>query len=500
MKRRTQNIHERFLRHIWSKQYLKGELKTTEGKTLSVFDVGQWNTDGGPDFLQAKIKIDGITYAGDVEIHRTAFDWFQHHHQEDPRYNKVILHVVLKTEAKALPTLVQSGRSIPVLVMEQFLAESIRSIWQKAILDERAAKLKTIACFSTNHCVSAEHIEQWLDKLAIERLEIKLRRFDERLKQLAHERQMKLHERQSWYGEAPLEGERDEIPPPMPEFTQKDFSDRAIWEQVLYEGVMEGLGYSKNQDLFGRLAKNISLSWIQEKKFTTAVGTLEALLFGISGLLPNVSSIQEPAAQEYVRGLQKAWNALRPNYRGEFLHEADWQFFPTRPVNFPTLRLAAAAQILHAFEANDLFRRVIQALKSSIKPAEKQRRLLQLFLFNTTDFWKHHYSFNEPSSKELCALGASRIREIIVNAILPVALLYARIFKDKTVRQGAIDVYKSLPAAENNSITRLMDEQLLKQRIKLSAVCRQQAVIQLYKYYCTENRCRECAVGVELSR
>jgi hypothetical protein len=225
---------------------------------------------------------------------------------------------------------------------------------------------------------------------------------------------------------------------------------------------------------------------------------LEAVLFGVAGLLPTISLIREPAAQEYVRELQKTWKALRPNYRGEFLHEADWQFFPTRPTNFPTLRLAAAAQILHAFLANDLFRHIVQTLKANIKPAEKEHQLLQLFLINTTDFWKHHYSFHEPSPKELCALGAPRIREIIVNAVLPVALLYARIFKDKTVRQGAIDVYKSLPAAESNSLTRLMDEQLLKQRIKLSAVCRQQAVIQLYKYYCTENRCRECAVGAAI--
>lgn len=495
MKRRPQNIHERFLRHIWNKQYLKGDLNTTEGKTLHVLDVGQWNTDGGPDFLQAKVKIDGTTYAGDVEIHRTTFDWVQHHHQEDPRYNKVILHVVLEAEQNIPPTFVQSGRSIPVFVMEQFLAESIRSIWQKAILDERAAKVKSIPCFTKNHRVRTAIIEQWLDKLAVERLEIKLRRFDERLKQLAHERQLKLSERLTWYGRVPIEGEQDEIPPPIPEFTPKDFSDRAIWEQILYEGVMEGLGYSKNQEPFGRLAKSILLSWIQEKKFTTDGGTLEALLFGVAGLLPNIATLQEPAAQEYVRGLQKTWNEFRPNYRGELLHEADWQFFPTRPTNFPTIRLAAAAQILHAFLANDLFRNIIQTLKANSKPAEKEHQLFQLFFVPTGEFWKHHYSFNESSKKELRVLGAARIREIIVNTILPVALLYARIFKDKSVRQGALAVYKSLPAAESNSLTRFMDEQLLKSRIKLSSVCRQQAVIQLYKYYCTENRCSECAIG-----
>ncbi|HVN48239.1 MAG TPA: DUF2851 family protein [Bacteroidota bacterium] len=499
MQRRTQNIHERFLRHIWSKQYLKGNLTTADGASLQVMNVGEWNTGGGPDFLHAKIKLNGTTYAGDVEIHRTVFDWIQHRHQEDPRYNQVVLHVVLEAEPNLPPTLVQSGRSIPVLVMEQFLSESIRSIWHKAILDERAAKTKSIPCSGKNHRVDMDLLERWLEKLSVERLEIKLRRFDERLKQLARERQLKLSERFSWYGKIPEEGEQDEIPPPMPEFTPKDVSDRDIWEQILYEGVMEGLGYNKNQEPFARLAKNISLEWIHQKNFTADSGTLEALLFGASGLLPNISTLEEPEAQEYVRSLQKRWNEFRPNYRGEFLHEADWQFFPTRPTNFPTLRLAAAAQILHAFLTSDVFRSTIQLLKSNVKPAEKERQLVQLFSVETGEFWKRHYSFNETSGKPLCALGASRIREITVNTVLPIALLYARIFKDTSVRQGALAVYKSLPAAESNSLTRLMDEQLLRKRLENKSVCRQQAVIQLYKYYCSEHRCGECAVGTALA-
>ena len=83
MKRRAWNIHERFLRHIWSNQYLKTTLQTVDGKALRVIDVGQLNSDSGPDFLNAKVKVGSITYAGDIEIHRTTFDWFQHQHQED---------------------------------------------------------------------------------------------------------------------------------------------------------------------------------------------------------------------------------------------------------------------------------------------------------------------------------------------------------------------------------------------------------------------------------
>jgi hypothetical protein len=500
MNHRTHNIHERFLRHIWSKQYLTAALQTADGKTLKVFDVGQLNSDGGPDFCNAKIKIDGITYSGDVEIHRTVFEWLQHQHQEDPRYNRVILHVVLETMNDAPPTLVYSGRQIPVLVLGQFLSDSIQTIWQKAILDERARYSETIQCFDKNRVLTSEALDHWLIKLAVERLELKLRRFEERLKQLAHERRLTLREWQRPYGELPFEGEHEEIPPPLPELTQKDFTNKEIWEQVLYEGVMEGLGYSKNRKPFLRLAENMTLKKITDFGIPVSETTLESLMFGAAKLLPKSNRIKEKEARQYVHILRKKWKELHQQYHGEILNYADWQFFPTRPSNFPTIRVAAACLLIKEFLENDFFRRIIQTLKVTISVTEKEHKLVQLFNIETTNFWKNHYNFEKTASTKVTALGASRIREIVINTVLPIALLYARIFKDKFVRKGALDVYHSLPASENNSITRLMEKQLLKGRSSLKNVSRQQAVIQLYKFYCAEGRCSECEFGVILSR
>jgi len=498
MNRRTYNIHERFLRHIWSKQYLTAFLQTADGESLKVINVGQLNSDGGPDFCNAKIKIGSITYVGDVEIHRTVFEWLQHQHQEDPRYNKVILHVVLESTSGAPPTLVNCGRQIPVLVLSKFLSDPIQTVWEKAILDERVTKSAAIRCFNKNHVLTSETLENWLTKLAVERLELKLRRFDERLKQLAYECRMTLHEWQRPYGKPPFEGEHDEIPSIIPELMRKDFSNKELWEQVLYEGIMEGLGYSKNREPFVRLARNITLKEIANLQLTFDKSILEALLFGVAGLLPKNTSVEGKESRNYVRELRKQWKELRPHYHGEILHSADWQFFPTRPSNFPTIRLAAASLIVKELSANDLFHRFIQTLKADIPAAEKSHKLIQLFCIETNDFWKHHYNFDKAASNSVTALGVSRIREIVINAILPIALLYARIFKDKAVREGALDVYQSLPASENNSITRLMETQLLKGRLSLKNVSRQQAVIQLYKFYCSERRCADCELGVVL--
>ena len=500
MKRPVPNIHERFLRHIWSKQYLAHNLQTSDRKKIEVLDVGRLNMDGGPDFCNAKIKLNGVTYSGDVEIHRTVFDWFQHQHQEDPRYNKVILHVVLETTANFPPTVVSCGRRIPILELGRFLSDSIHAIWQKAILDERAKNLQTIPCFHYNDVILPEALDHWLVKLAVERLELKLRRFEGRLQQLAHERRMMLHEWRRPYGSHPFEGELDEIPQHLRELTQKDYSSKELWEQLLYEGIMEGLGYAKNRRPFLRLAENLTLKNIVYLTHPPADSAVESLLFGVANLLPKSKTLPEKEARQYVRLLRSHWKELRPQYRGEILHPADWQFFPTRPFNFPTLRLAAACTIVKKILEDDLFRSIVQVLKSAIPATKKASTLRRLFTIETNDFWKHHYNFQKTASTVVTALGATRIREIIINTVLPIGLLYARIFKDTHVREGVLDLYRSLPAMEYNSVIRLMERQLLKNRLPLTNVDRQQALIHLYTYYCAGNRCADCEVGVTLPK
>jgi hypothetical protein len=310
---------------------------------------------------------------------------------------------------------------------------------------------------------------------------------------------MMVWERQRPYGEPLLEGEHNEIPPPLSELTQKDFSQKELWEQVLYEGVMEGLGYSKNREPFVRLAQSVTLKMIGDLRVESGGDRIQALLFGAAGLIPKLNSLKEKESREYVRRLAREWKVLKPSFHSEILHVADWQFFPTRPLNFPTLRIAAACALINRFFFDDLFRQIIQIIKTNSSEGEKDRELIRLFTIETNDFWKHYYNFDEAAQKKVIALGTMRIREIIINAVLPVALLYARIFKDITVRESALQLYLSLPATENNSITRLMEQQLLKGRHPQEHVSHQQAVIQLYKYYCLEGRCADCELGQQLS-
>jgi len=494
MTRSTRHIHERFLRHLWSRQYLKqSSLRTKDGRTVAVLEVGTMNLGSGPDFLEAKVNIGGTMYVGDVEIHRTQEDWLRHHHEHDPRYNKVILHVLLEKSSNGQATVVESGRKVPVLILGHFLSESIREVWSKTITDERARRTETIKCFLGNNSVDPLLIRRWLEKLAVERLEFKLRRFDERLKELARERQLALHEVPRTWGEPPVEGSPEEIPPPHRELTQKDVARRELWEQVLYEGIMEGLGYVRNMAPFERLARIVTLDAVKKLAAAEDELKLQALLFGVAGLLPKIASLKEEDSKEYVRALIRAWNQLRRDFRCEILHPADWQFFPTRPMNFPTVRMAAASALMKRILREDGFKRMIQTVKSF--QGNKVQELYSLFSLTTNYFWKTHYNFDHPSTKTVKALGATRTRDIIINTVVPMCLLYARIFRDAAVRHGTIEVYHSMSPSAENEITRLMQQQLLKGRLALDSPGRQQAAIQLYKFYCTEGRCHECDIG-----
>ena len=497
MSERAKNIHERFLRHIWSRQYLdESRLRTSDGRSLKVLEVGTLNLDGGPDFAEAKIKVGSTTFVGDVEIHRTVSDWFSHQHQTDPRYNRVILHVVLDGSPHGLDTTSLSGRTIPILVLSEFLTESIQSIWQRAILDERARRSETIRCFDRNTGVTDQVLAGWLKKLATERLELKIRRFEERLKQLVYEHLMSVREHPKTYGQPSMEGFPDEIPSPFRELTQNDYSRKDLWEQVLYEGLMEGLGYAKNQEPFMQLARSVSLQSIRELDLLHDDTKREALLFAVAGLLPKIKSMRDRDSKEYVRGLIRAWNAMRSTVHVPKLRTSDWQFFPTRPNNFPTLRISAANILIKKILNEDLFRSIIQTLKAADDPERSHTMLTRLLEVESDHFWQFHYDFDQPTRKKMVALGVSRINELLINTVVPVALLYARTFKDSQVRERTLRVFENFPASEDNTLTRLMKRQLLRNKLPLDRASEQQGLIQLYKFYCSENRCGECEIGV----
>jgi hypothetical protein len=496
--RTPRHIHERFLHFIWRNRSLDLEaLKSLDGQRVEILDIGVPNPDAGPDFRKANVRVGRVLYEGDVEIHHDLTDWQKHFHSDDPRYNRVILHVVLRWHPrKALipPPKTQSGREVPTLVLEPFLTEPLRLIWQRAILDERRERVETIKCRGRNEGVAPRVIKAWIDKLAVERIELKVRKFDERLRELVDEHRLVVKEPYPRYYDDP-----SEIPPPVKEYTQKDFSRKVFWEQLLYEGIMEGLGYSKNQEPFLRLARNLPLEFIRQQERGSGEGSLlhlQAMLFGAAGFLGTKESIDDAESKAYFTALRKRWKEIRRRYRREVLHEADWQFFRLRPQNFPTVRLGAMSFLLEKSRGRSWLREIIQTIKLETSTEERLHLLHKLLSVEASAYWATHYTFGGESHRPIKRLlGRERVEDIILNTIIPVALLYARIFKDTAVRAKTLELYEGLPPLQSNSILKTMHTQLLRNRVPLTTASLQQGTIQLHKFYCVEQRCAECEVG-----
>ncbi len=88
-------MNEAFLQHIWKYHLFdKTELIASTGEKIEIINVGQKNIDAGPDFFNAKVKINNTVWAGNVEVHINSSDWLKHSHNTDKAYDNVILHVV----------------------------------------------------------------------------------------------------------------------------------------------------------------------------------------------------------------------------------------------------------------------------------------------------------------------------------------------------------------------------------------------------------------------
>jgi len=483
-------IPESLLRTIWQRQlFTTSELHTPDGKRITILSPGISNSDGGPDFLNARIRVGSITYRGDVELHVTAPEWHQHNHGADPHYNKVILHVVFGDNQLTPPAKTASERPIPVLVLHPFLDQSLLQEMLSA-LSGLGRSRGELPCSGRTQHIPSVLLETWIGRLAYERIEFKISRFEERLKSLIDEKNSVVLEPYPRYY-----GNPDEIPAPRKQYARQDYTAIDVWEQLLYEGIMEAMGFAKNTAPFVRLAQSMRLRFLQ-KIGLHKIQQIMALLFGAAGLLPSTRTISEKESRAYLRPLRRTWKEYKASFKGVVLNEADWLFFRLRPQNFPTARLAVVCFLLPSLFVRDHFRNLVKLFKiDGLTSKDRVKRLAETLNVTPDEFWSHHFHFRGKEGRTGIALGEQRVHEIVMNAIAPVLLLYARVFRDNAVRIHTRMLIESLPSTEDNSITRVIAAELLMGKMHLNSSFMQQGAIQLFKFYCSANRCPECEVG-----
>lgn len=292
---------ERLLHYVWKyKLYAATPLITTEGRPVQVIDPGMQNTDAGPDFFNAKIKIDGTLWVGSVGIHDKSSDWLLHHHDTDKAYDCVILHIIGFNDFQPVRT---NGNPIPQMLLT--VPENIlRSIdW---LLYREAA----LPCLDHITGIAPLHIACWMEALLSERLERK-----------THDIFLLLDAYQT------------------------------DWNEVFYITLTRNFGFGVNNDAFERLAKSLPLRCIQKQR--NSHSQIEAMLFGQAGML------EEENDDHYYRLLQREYDFLRHKFGLSPMEDFVFKNLRTRPVNFPYLKVAQLAALWVRYDT--LFSAILEA-------------------------------------------------------------------------------------------------------------------------------------------
>lgn len=305
-------MQEDFLHYIWQhKKMSVAHLKTTQHEALEIVSVGQHNTNSGPDFFNAQLKIADQFWAGNVEVHVKSSDWFVHNHETDQAYDNVILHVVWEHDTEIFR---KNNSIVPTLELKEVVDKTVLLNYSKLL----SAKDKWINCEADFAEVAPFVLESWLERLYIERLERKSETIEKLLQ-----------------------------------------DSKNNWEAVLFKMLAKNFGLKVNGEAFFSMANAVDFQII--RKLQNNQTTLEALFFGLTGLLDQ--DIQEP----YFLVLQKEYRYLKRKYNLHDTEVVPIQFFRLRPQNFPTIRLSQLATLYHLHSS--LFSQIMEI--SSLKTIYK---------------------------------------------------------------------------------------------------------------------------------
>lgn len=116
-------MNEKFLQNLWKNKVFNPLLfKDTDGNSIEILDFGQLNTDAGPDFHSAKIRMHNLIFFGNIEFHTKSSDWLLHRHSQQKSYQSIILHIVFEHDQE-IPFLKE--KNIPTLELKNYISEEI---------------------------------------------------------------------------------------------------------------------------------------------------------------------------------------------------------------------------------------------------------------------------------------------------------------------------------------------------------------------------------------
>ena len=288
---------EKLLHYVWKHKILPLKaLQTTDGRELEIIDPGRRNTDQGPDFFNAKIKIGGTLWAGNVELHLKSSDWFRHGHDTDPVYNNIILHVARNTDCDITT---EQGNRPPQLQLD-IPAHLYQNYQELCQTDDYPRCHRIIPSIPT---IKA-HL--WMDALLAERMKQRAQKVQDRTDRL-----------------------------------------NGDWEQATFVTLCRNFGFGLNGDTFERWAMRIPLQSMGEHRDN--LFQVEAIFLGMAGLTDEAAQVK---GKEMAEKWKREFAFLSHKFQlPEPLKASDWKFLRTRPNNFPHIRILQIAELYHSGKA-----------------------------------------------------------------------------------------------------------------------------------------------------
>ena len=421
---------ESFLHYLWKHRLFDFlHVATTDGEPLKIIFPGYHNTDAGPDFKQAVVQIGPMKWAGDVEIHIRSSDWYRHHHQDDEKYLSVTLHVVYEHDCEVER---KNGELFPTLELKNYIPDGMFAQYQRLVTSP-----DQLPCTSYLSDMEALQLRSLLSSMVMERL---LRKQEDVLRMVAE-----------------CDGD---------------------WKETLYRLLAAGFGFKTNVPAFELLAKSLPLK-VLAKHADSELQTA-ALIFGQAGML------ERSDVDEYHDALKYEYDYLRCKYQLMPIGEHHWNLLRLRPPNFPCVRLAQLAALLH--ESPDLTEVCLES-----PSVEALKRELSVC---ANSYWENHYHFGQKTIlKHSVCLGDTAASLLIINVVVPFRFAHHRFFGNEHQLEETMALLEQLDF-ERNKLTRVYANTSFPQQTAMDS----QALLELWQHYCVPKRCLECAIGERIVR
>lgn len=375
----------------WQTKVRRGQIfSLTDGRSVKILNPGLLNRDSGPDFFNAKIEIEGQSWAGNIEIHEHASDWQRHAHSKDPAYKNVILHVVAYNDCE----IEVNNEKLPTLQLA--IPPSFLHAYQ-----ELKTASNGMRCASRLSLVASLYRREWLDAMLAMRISQKSEKVYELLK--------------LYNGD---------------------------WQQTFFVVLARALGFGLNADPFEILGRSLPLNYL--RRHCDDIFQLEAIIFGQAGMFSPLMV----DGDSYYQRLYAEYTFLSNKYGLAPPSGCLWKMSRTRPANFPHRRMALLA--VYSSHIDNIFSKILEAegdleLLSeafSLSPSSYWER-----------HYSFSSGKKEGGILQQRCLTSATLSLIFINAVVPIYQAYGAMCGKTSLMQAARRLLYSLPA-ESNSIIR----------------------------------------------